>query len=159
MGAAVLYDNQGNALATAFFSGTGMQPQVAFVPGTETQLGTQLSGPSGVGVDGEGNVYIADTGNNRVVEVAWTGSDYGAQTVIPLAALNTPIGLAVDGAGNLYIVSNGNDKVIKLAWTGAGFGTQTKVGVSFYGPSAVTVDSSGDVYVADTLDNRLYKLP
>jgi sugar lactone lactonase YvrE len=159
MGAVVFRDNQENTLATAFLSGTGMQPRVAFFPGAETQLGTQLSGPSGVAVDTAGNVYIADTGNNRVVEVPWTGSGYGAQTAIPLTGLNTPMGLAVDGAGNLYITSNGNDKVIKLAWTGTGYGMQTKVGISFYGPSAVSVDGSGAVYVADTLDNWVYKLP
>ena len=157
-GAVVLYDGSGNPLAMAYLSGTGMAAQTGFVPGTTTQLGTQLSGPSGVAVDGSGNVYIADTGNNRVVELPWTGSGYGAQTIVPMMGLSSPMGLAVDGAGNLYIASNDNDKVIKLPWTGAGFGPQTKLGVSTYGPSTVFVDGAGSAYVADTLDNRLDKL-
>lgn len=158
MGAVVLYDQLGKAMATAYLTGTGMKPQTGFIPGTTTQLGTQLSGPSGVAVDGRGNVYIADTGNNRVVELPWTGNGYGAQTTVPIAGLSSPMGLAVDGAGNLYVASNGNDKVIKLPWTGAGFGPQTKLGVAMYGPSTVTVDGAGTVYVTDTFDNRLDKL-
>jgi sugar lactone lactonase YvrE len=157
-GAVVLYDGFGNPLAMAYLSGTGMAAQTGFVPGTTTQLGTQLSGPSGVAVDGSGNVYIADTGNNRVVELPWTGSGYGAQTIVPMMGLSSPMGLAVDGAGNLYVASNDNDKVIKLPWTGTGFGPQTKLGVSTYGPSTVFVDGAGSAYVADTLDNRLDKL-
>ena len=158
MGAVALYDTLGNPLATAYFSGTGMKAQTGFVPGTTTQLGTQLSGPSGVAVDGSGNVYISDTGNNRVVELPWTGNGYGAQTIVPVMGLSSPMGLAVDGAGNLYVASNDNDKVIKLPWTGTNFGPQTKLGISMYGPTTVTVDGAGSAYVSDALDNRVAKL-
>jgi len=158
VGTVVLYDDTGDPLATTFFSGTGLQPRVAFVPGTETQIGTQLSAPSGVAVDAYGNVYIGDTGNDRVLEVAWNGSGYGAQSTIPATGLNAPMGLALDGAGNLFIVSSGNNKLIKLAWTGSGFGMQTEIGISLNAPSAVTADGAGNLYVADTLDNRVAKL-
>jgi len=157
-GAAVLYDALGNPLAVAYLSGTGVEAQTGFVPGTTTQLGTQLSGPSGVAVDGSGNIYIADTGNNRVVELPWMGNGYGAQTTVPMTGLSSPMGLAVDGAGNLYVASNGNDKVIRLPWTGSGFGPQTKLGVAMYGPTTVAVDSAGSAYITDTFDNRLDKL-
>lgn len=157
-GAAVLYDALGTPLAVAYLSGNGVEAQTGFVPGTTTQLGTQLSGPSGVAVDGSGNVYIADTGNNRVVELPWMGNGYGAQTTVPMTGLSSPMGLAVDGAGNLYVASNGNDKVIKLPWTGSGFGPQTRLGVAMYGPTTVTVDGAGSAYVTDTFDNRLDKL-
>ena len=158
MGAVVLYDAFGNPLAMVYLSGTGIEAQAGFVPGTVTLLGTQLSGPSGVAIDGSGNVYIADTGNNRVVELPWTGNGYGAQTIVPMTGLNSPMGLAVDGAGNLYVASNGNDKVIRLPWTGTGFGPQTKLAVAMYGPTAVAVDGAGSAYVADTMDNRLAEL-
>src|SRR5579859_696341 len=59
MGAIVMYDPLGNSLATAFLSGSGAAPQAAFLPGTTTVLGAELSGPAGVAVDGSGNVYIA----------------------------------------------------------------------------------------------------
>jgi sugar lactone lactonase YvrE len=155
MGAVVLSDANGNPLATAFISGVGNGPQMAVVPGTMTSLGAQLSSPAGLTVDGGGNVYIADTGNNRIVELPWTGSGYGPQTTLPLTGLISPMGMAVDAAGNLYVASNGNDKVAKISWTGNGFGQQTKVGGGFNGPSGVAVDINGDVYITDTLDNRV----
>lgn len=158
MGAAELWGTSGNALATAFLSGTGILPKVGFLPGTVTQLDAQLSGPTGVAVDGSGNVYIADTGNNRIVELPWTGNGYGQQLVVPVNGLMNPMGLAIDGAGNLYIVSNGNDKVIYLPSTPFGFGTQGKVGSGLYGPSGVAVGADGTVYITDTMDQRVDRL-
>lgn len=155
MGAVVLWGTSGNVLSTAFISGTGLLPKAGFLPGTVTQLGAQLSGPTGVAVDGGGNVYIADTGNNRVVELPWTGTGYGQQMVVPVNGLMSPMGLAVDGAGNLYIVSNGNDKVIYLPAAPVGFGPQSKVGSGLYGPSDVAVGADGTVYITDTLDQRV----
>ena len=155
MGAVALSDANGNSLATAFFSGVGNGPQIAVIPSTVTKLGTQLSGPVGVTVDGGGNVYVADTGNNRVVELPWTGSGYGPQTTLPLTGLISPMGMAVDAAGNLYVASNGNDKVVKVTRTGNGFGQQTKVGTGLNGPSGVAVDMNGNVYITDTLDMRV----
>jgi sugar lactone lactonase YvrE len=159
LGAVVLTDAYGNSLSTAFISGVGVGPRIAFIPGVMTQLGTQLSGPSGVAVDGFGNVYIADTGNNRVIEVPRTGNGYGPQTTLPVAGIFDPMGLTVDGAGNLYVASNGNDRVVKLAWTGTGYGAQTRVGTGLYGPSDVGVDAGGNVYLTDTLDGRLDREP
>jgi len=158
-GAIVLYDPLGKTLAIAFLSGNGMAPQAGFIPAAETILGADLSGPSGVAVDGGGNVYISDSGNNRIVKLPWTGAGYGEQVTVPVTGLINPMGLAVDGAGSLYIVSNGNDKVIKLPWTGNGFGPQAKVGGGLYGPSYVTADMNGNIYIADTLNNGLFKLP
>ena len=154
-GAVELSDASGNPLATAYISGVGNGPQIAVIPGTVTRLGTQLSGPSGVAIDGAGNVYIADTGNNRIVEVPWTGSGYGPQETLPVAGLISPMGLAVDGAGNLYVASNGNDKVVKLARMGNGFGPPVKVVTGLNGPTGVTTDINGNVYITDTLNQRV----
>ena len=155
MGSIVLWGSTGSPLSTAFISGLGALSKIGFIPGAVTQLGSQLSGPSGVAVDGQGNVYISDTGNNRVVELPWTGSGYGTQIVVPINGLVNPMGLTIDGAGNLYVASNGNDKVIYLPWTLNGFGAQSKVGTGLYGPSNVVVGGNGTVFIADTLDNRL----
>jgi sugar lactone lactonase YvrE len=154
-GAVELFDQNGNSLATAFISGVGSGPQAAVFPGTVTSLGSQLSAPAGVAVDGFGNVYIADTGNNRIVALPWTGSGYDAQITLLQSGLITPMGLAVDAAGNLYIASSGNDKIVKLPRSVSGFGQPIKVGTSFSGPAGVTIDSKGYLYVADTLDARV----
>ncbi len=159
MGSVVLWGSTGSPLATAYISGVGTLPKIGFIPGTITQLGSQLSGPTGVAVDGQGDVYISDSGNNRVVELPWTGSGYGMQTVVPMNGLLNPMGLSIDGAGNLYVVSNGNDKVIYLPWTPNGFGTQSKVGSGLYGPSNVAVGANGTVFITDTLNQRLDDIP
>ena len=56
--------------------------------------------PSGVAVDGSGNVYIADTGNNAIKE--WVAANNTVTTLVS-SGLNRPCGVAVDGAGNVYI--------------------------------------------------------
>jgi hypothetical protein len=159
MGAAVLYDTTGNSLATAYFNGLGVGPQIAFVPGVQSTIGTGLSGPSGVVVDGNGNLFISDTGNDRIVEVPWNGSGYGTQITVPVTGLNTPMGMTIDAGGNLYIASNGNDRVIKLPWMGMGYGTQMKAGTGLYGPSGVSVDGGGNIYIADTLNSAVRMVP
>ncbi|HTJ31486.1 MAG TPA: MBG domain-containing protein, partial [Acidobacteriaceae bacterium] len=157
-GAVVLYDANGNVLVTAYLFGTGIGAQTAFFPPQQLALGSNLSGPSGVAVDAAGNVYISDTGNNRIVEIPWANGAYGSQITLPVTQLNTPMGLAVDGAGNLYIASSGNDKIIELPRTASGFGPQIKIPVAVYVPSAVTFDGSGALYIADTYDNLIVKL-
>jgi sugar lactone lactonase YvrE len=158
MGAINLFDGSGDPLATAFFSGTGVRTQAAYFPGTATQLGTQLSAPSGVAVDGAGNLFIADTGNDRVVMLPWTGSGFGSQSVLPIAGISSPMGLAIDGAGDLYIASSGNDRVFRVPKSLAGFGTPSRVGTGLDGPMGVAIDSSGLLYIADTLNARVDKL-
>ncbi len=100
----------------------------------------QLNGPKGAAADAAGNVYIADTGNNRVRVVltdgniktfAGTGTaGYSGDNGLAVSAqLSQPFGLAVDAAGNLYVADFGNNRVRKISSKGvittvAGTGTQ-----------------------------------
>jgi len=156
-GAVELFGANGNPLATAFISGVGNWPQVAIIPGTVTTLGTQLSAPSGVVVDGTGNVYIADTGNNRVVELPWTGNGYGPQVTLPVSGLVSPMGMVMDAAGNLFIASNGNNKLVKLPVTKSGFGAPASLGEGLNGPTELAADTNGDVFLTDTLSGEVGK--
>ena len=62
-------------------------------------------------VDAAGNVYVADRGNNRVLELAVGAT---SPTTVPFANLNAPGSVAVDTAGNVYVTDNGNARVLKL---------------------------------------------
>jgi sugar lactone lactonase YvrE len=137
----------------------------------------QLNGPLGVAVDNAGNIYIADTMNNLVRKVAPGGiittlagggslgvGDGGPATS---AQLNGPAGVAVDSSGNLYIADSGNNRVRMVA-PGGGITTVAGAGsASLWGdggpatgsqlntPGGVSVDSSGNLYIADTGNQRV----
>ena len=116
-----------------------------------------LNFPSGVAVDGAGDVYIADTGNYRVRKVATDGSittiagtgvggfsgDGGLATA---AQLLGPNDVAVDAAGNLYIADSQFGPVRQVAPDGT---ITTVAGSGIVLPHGVTVDRAGDLFVTD----------
>ena len=168
-------DRSGNI---STFAGTGGASGFAGDGGAATS--SLLNTPRAVAVDGSGNVYIADTSNNRIRKVDTSGTistiagiggwgvtgDGGAATSAPLA---TPQGVAVDGSGNVYI-SDINDRIRKVdtagiisafAGTGIhGFGGDGVAATStpLASPHEVAVDGSGNVYIADTDNNRIRKV-
>jgi uncharacterized repeat protein (TIGR01451 family) len=140
----------------------------------------ELDDPAGVAVDGAGNLYIADTANNRIREVdaetktittvAGNGisGDSGDGGPATSAELFSPEAVAVDVAGNLYIADAGNNLVRKVdAGTGAittvagnGIGGYSGDGApattaELNSPSGVTVDLSGNFFIADSGNNRI----
>jgi trimeric autotransporter adhesin len=142
-----------------------------------------LSSPTGIAVDGSGNLYIADQGNHKVRKVstsdgristvagngtsAFTG-DGGLATA---ASLYSPMDVAVDASGNLYISDRGNHRLRKVTaadgkiTTLAGTGTAAyggdgglAIGASLNEPNGIAVDANGNVYVADRSNNRIRKI-
>jgi sugar lactone lactonase YvrE len=139
----------------------------------------QLFNPQGVAVDAAGNLYIADTFNNRIRKVSGgvittvagngTSGINGDNIPATTAQLNWPYGVAVDGAGNLYIANTYNNRVCKVSGgiitTLAGNGTHgyggdngpaTAAQLSY--PDGVAVDAAGNVYIADTDNDRIRKV-
>jgi len=133
-----------------------------------------FNSPLGVAVDGSGNVYVADYGNNLIRKVTQAGSvntlagsgakgaHDGLDTV---ASFNLPEALAVDAAGNVYVADNGNDLIRKITPAGqvstfAGSGQPGKSdgaggAASFNSPFGIAVDAAGNVYVADSGNNLI----
>jgi hypothetical protein len=150
------------------FAGTG-QPGFAGDGGPATSA--KLYAPKGVAVDGQGNVYIADTNNFRVRKVSPGGTittlagggkpgflgDGGPAT---LATLRNPFGVAVDGQGNVYIADTDNMRVRKVSVGGtistfAGGGRASPgdggpaTAAQLKGLWGVAVDGNGYVYFAE----------
>ncbi len=143
----------------------------------------ELYYPTAVAVDGAGNLYIADSNNNRIRKVtagtsfittiagngtAGIGGDGGLG---PLAQLNNPQGVAVDAAGNVYIADTNNYRVRKVtAGTGiittlagngiGGYDGEAKLATlaRLYVPTGVAADSGGNVYIADRNNQRIRKV-
>jgi large repetitive protein len=153
-GAVEIVDASGNVLATSMVYGTGDGPQIAFSPPAQSTISSGLSYPYGMAVDGNGNFYIVDSGNDRVLKETLGGGSYTQSTIV--GGLNNPWGVAVDGSGNVYIVDSGNQRVLKETLSGGSY-TQSTISSGLYQPHGVAVDGSGDLYIADTNNNRVLK--
>lgn len=82
--------------------------------GTPGTPATALSSPAGVAVDRAGDLYIADAGNNRIVEYSAAGGASVVNVGSPDGtALSVPFGVAVDGAGDLYISDSTNNRIVE----------------------------------------------
>lgn len=120
-----------------------------------------LGGTFGVGIDASGNTYIPEHyPNNRVRKVSPAG------TISTLGEFFLPQDVAVDSAGNLYIADSARIRKISLEGvitTVAGGGTTLGDGgpataAQLRRPSRVVVDASGNIYIADTNNNRVRKV-
>jgi sugar lactone lactonase YvrE len=135
--------------------------------------------PAGVAVDGSGNVYVADSGNYTIRKITSAGlvstlagvarSLGSADGTGNAARFNNPFGVAVDSAGNVYVADTNNSTIRKITPSGvvstlAGLAgsSGSADGVSgaarFFQPAGVAVDSTGNVYVADTINNTIREI-
>jgi uncharacterized protein (TIGR03437 family) len=142
-------------------------------------VNARLNAPQGIAFDAAGNIYIADSRNNRVRQVSPSGiittfagngvispgggpSAYGDGGPATSAQLHLPMGVAVDTSGNVYIADTGDNTIREVTTDG---NIATIAGDSFasyqgdaglaikaelHGPEDVAVDSSGNIYIADT---------
>jgi|GEM_PF-1356153 len=144
-----------------------------------TGSAARFMGPQGIAADGAGNLYVLDTCSIRKV------TPQGAVTTLAGAGLpskagsadgagnaarfNSPMGVAVDGAGNVFVADTLNDTIRKVTprgvvttaagvagWPGANDGPASLA--RFNNPQAVAVDSAGNVFVADTLNDTIRKV-
>ncbi len=154
-GAVQLTDSSGAVIATTYLQGTGTGPQAVFYPGMQSvTFSTGLARPTGVVVDGSGNIYIADHDHTRVLKEALSDGVYAESTVG--SGLFLPQGLVVDGSGNVYIADADNNRVLKETLSG-GVYIQSTVGSGLASPQGVAVDGSGNIYIADADNNRVLK--
>ncbi|MFH6999695.1 hypothetical protein ACHRVZ_17360, partial [Flavobacterium sp. FlaQc-57] len=144
-----------------------------FADGTGAQA--QFYSPIGVALDASGNVYVADTNNHKIrkitpagVVTTLAGSTKGfADGTGTQAQFYSPIGVAVDASGNVYVSDQSNHKIRKitpggevttLAGSTKGFADGTGTTAKFSNPQGITVDASGNVYVADISNHKIRKI-
>ncbi len=139
----------------------------------------RFTSPAAVAVDGSGNVYVVESVNNTlrlitplgdVSTLAGTAGVSGStDSTNSAASFKTPSGVAVDSAGNIYIADYGNHTIRMVTSAGvvttlaglagsAGSADGTGASARFSNPAGVAVDSSGNVYVADTANSTIRKI-
>ena len=162
---------------------------ITTVAGTGTQgfsgdggaaISAQLFHPQGVAIDGNGNLYIVDTGNYRIRKVTPAGiistiagngtNGSSGDGAAATSAQLLPTAIAVDGVGNLYIGDANHERIRMVTLAGtistiAGNGTAGFTGdggaatsAELNEPQGVAVDPTGNVYIADFVNHRIRKV-
>lgn len=159
-----------------YIADTGNNMIIKFKVGsTITVLATDIKLVNcGITVDSNKNVYVMDSSNNVITKIDINGNKTNITGIFKATnhLLNNPTGIAMDNSGNIYIADTSNNMIEKVDTSGnmtlfAGKSTgvsgaptnnvsATSSNLSF--PTAVAVDLSGNVYIADTSNNMVEKV-
>ena len=148
-------------------------------PGSADGTGTAayFNIPEGIAIDSSNNVYVADTYNNEIRKITPAGvvTTFAGSTTAgsangtgSAASFSGPSDVAVDSSNNVYVADAGNNEIRKITPAGVvttlagsttgGFANGTGSAAKFSLPEGLNVDSSGNVYVADTNNSRIRKV-
>ena len=150
----------------------GWKANVTTIAGDGSPL--TLSDPFGVAVARDGTIYFADAGeNNRIQRISPEGTlstlagakEGFSDGVGTAASFNSPSSLAIDNDGKLFVADTGNNRIRKVTPEGhvttiagdgtAGYKDGPAAQAQFNGPIGVAVDARGNVYVADSYNDRI----
>jgi sugar lactone lactonase YvrE len=141
--------------------------------------GAQFNQPTGIGVDSNGNVYVADAWNQTIRKITSdgvvttlagvAGSAGSVDGTNSAARFNWPAGVAVDAAGNIYVADSFNHAIRLVTSSGAvttlagllgvwGNADGTNSGARFCRPAGLALDGAGNIYVADTGNQTLREI-
>ncbi|HVW79023.1 MAG TPA: Ig-like domain repeat protein [Alloacidobacterium sp.] len=142
------------------FSTAALRAQAASFVNAVSTFATGFNQPFGIALDNQGNLYVTDSGNNRVVKI----TPDGAQSVLNTGGLLnlTPwSGIATDPAGNVFIAgmdTNWSGVVVKVAADGNASAISAG-SITFFAPAGIAVDTSGDIFVSDSaMEGRIVEI-
>jgi sugar lactone lactonase YvrE len=153
-----------------------------------TNTDAQFEYPSGIAVDQQANLFVADTSNNTIRKITPTGSNWVVTTIAGFPSLggpggtndgtnadarfDKPNGVAVDRAGNLFVVDHYNQTIRKITPSGTnwivttiagspqqmGYADGTNSDARFWTPTGIAIDGQGNLFVADTFTFTIRKI-
>jgi streptogramin lyase len=150
-----------------------------------TNSAARFNDPCGLAVDTNGNIYVADFGNDTIRKVSPVGTNWVVTTLAGYALnvgsadgtnraarFNGPVGVAVDTNGNIYVGDGYNNTIRKVSPVGTNWVVTTlagQVGVAgsadgtngaaqFYGPCQLVLDNAGNLFVTDFFNNTIRKV-
>jgi sugar lactone lactonase YvrE len=153
-----------------------------YVDGTNSDA--RFWGPTGIAMDGAGNLYVGDTATFTVRKIAHIGTNWVTTTIAGLglnpgfadgtnsdAQFSSPFGLAVDPNTNIFVADFGNHAIRKIRPVGTNWVTTTIAGngdighadgtnlqAQFNFPADITIDKDGNLYVSDQSNNTIRKI-
>jgi streptogramin lyase len=139
------------ATGAPFSGGLSSQP-TDFTLGL-TYTGGGISKPFFLAIDGSGNAWTSNSGNNSVSKISSTGTPISPSAGYTAGAINKPSGIAIDSSGNVWISNSGSNSATALTSSGNLFATSTGVGLN--NPSGNAVDGSGHVWFANAGANSV----
>jgi DNA-binding beta-propeller fold protein YncE len=119
----------------------------------------QFDSPTGIAVDGSGNVFVADTNNARIEKFAPSGTFLSTMGIkgTGFGQLGAPNGIAVDKAGNIYVADAARHRVEKLAPDGNVIDEWKGPDPGFYGPRRIAIGPDHSIYIVDQGHTRIVK--
>ena len=168
-GSVLIADTWNHRIVKLSSKGEQMAVYTTRSPSLHYPAGVSVSVSGSVGGDGSStgrssrggsliSVWIADTGNNRIVQLSGDSGEQLAVYTTSSPALSAPLGVVVDSDGALHIADSGNNRVVKLSATGAQLAVYGLSERSLQYPSGVVMSSAGEVFVADSGNNRIVRL-
>ncbi|MNK93459.1 Serine/threonine-protein kinase PknD [compost metagenome] len=168
----------GPVTGTKVYGANAVTTYAGYIKGFLDDLGVRarFDSPSGVAVDSNGNLFVADSANNAIRKVAPTGEvatlaggNAGfLDGVGRAAAFNGPTGLVLGSDGTLYIADSGNNAIRKLSPDGTvstlagnsefGYVDGPAAAAQFNQPSDIAVDNHRNIYVVDTFNHVIRKI-